>query len=308
MPTQDLSYADCVVVGFDDSRFGLRALDAAAEAALFRQQRLVVLFLSSPSRLWNDELEDLYRDGSAEGAEAAMVSRHATDHLAHGYPSLSVRVVHARQTGDETVRMLGAAAQLLVLGQRGAGGQRCLSMGSTSEAIARAFSCPVLVVHDGYRCLPTNHVQGVPWGRVVAGVDGHGDTEAVLAAATHEAALRAQPLVAVHATHDSRCSDHATSTCLKARGTGHPRAAAEPSHTIMLSDEDPVSALVDHVSSLDLLVIGTRGAGRLAGLVQGSVSRAVLGTAPCDVLVVQARSDAAAAPARRTGLAASTAT
>lgn len=287
----DLAWADSVVVGFDDSRSSRRALDVAAEAARQRSATLVVLQLTAPSLIGEDR---------PAGAVARLAERH---------PGLALAVVCAGRADADAVRTLGQVAQLLVLGQRGPNGQRCLSMGSTSAEIALAFSCPLLVVHDGYP-RPTGTDTGIDtgtaeWGRVVAGVDGYGDSTAVLTVAWREAHLRSQPLVVVHSSPSGHGRDHVSANVWSAlRSVRCDVGASSVRHTVIVSDEGPVSALVNHVSSLDLVVVGTRGAGRLSGLVQGSTSRAVLRVAPCDVLVVQARVDSSRTPRLRTGLAA----
>ena len=302
----DLAWADCVVVGFEDSRCSRRALDAGAEAAMQRAATLVVLELTAPATIWDDQLGERYGRRSDEGhpTVTTRARAEAADRLAARYPDLPFVVVSAGQADAEVVRTLGQVAQLLVLGQRGSRGQRCLSMGSTSAEIARAFSCPLLIVHDGYQCATGPDTDRGQWGRVVAGVDGHGDSAAVLAVAWREADLRSQPLLVVHSSPFDDGRDHATANVWSAlRSIRSAVGARSVAHTVIVSDEDPVPALVNHVSSLDLVVVGTRGAGRLSGLVQGSTSRAVLSGAPCDVLVVQARTDSSRVPRMRTGLA-----
>jgi nucleotide-binding universal stress UspA family protein len=227
--------------------------------------------------------------------------------LAENYPGLVFVVVNVGRSDADTIGRLGEMAQLLVLGQRGSSGQRCLSMGSTSAEIARAFSCPLLIVHDGYQSSTGNHAGTRDRGRVVAGVDGHGDSTVVLTVAWREADLRSQPLVVVHSSPSGHGRDHATTNVWSAlravRSDLADNFVTHVTHTVIVSDEDAVPALVDHVGPLDLVVVGTRGAGRLSGLVHGSTSRAVLGLAPCDVLVVQAEADSSRTPRRRTGLA-----
>ena len=59
-------------------------------------------------------------------------------------------------------------------------------------------------------------------------------------------------------------------------------------HRTVVTVADPTAAVLDRVEPDDLLVVATRGEGRLAGLVSGSVTRALLDAGPCDVLVVAA--------------------
>ena len=55
---------------------------------------------------------------------------------------------------------------------------------------------------------------------------------------------------------------------------------------LVVTQEPAVHALVTRALPDDLLVVGTRGEGRLAGLIAGSVCRGVLDAMPCDVMVV----------------------
>ena len=68
----------------------------------------------------------------------------------------------------------------------------------------------------------------------------------------------------------------------------------------MVTQEPAVQALVTRVLPDDLMVVGTRGEGRLAGLIAGSVCRGVLDAMPCDVMVVPPALVAAAAGATPT--------
>ena len=56
---------------------------------------------------------------------------------------------------------------------------------------------------------------------------------------------------------------------------------------LVITQDDPVPALLHRVGHADVLVVGTHSRGRLAGLVAGSVSRAILDKMSCDVMVVQ---------------------
>jgi nucleotide-binding universal stress UspA family protein len=62
--------------------------------------------------------------------------------------------------------------------------------------------------------------------------------------------------------------------------------AAVPNRLVITQD-DPATALLRSAGPGDLLVVGTHGHGRLAGLVAGSVSREILDRMTCDVMVVQ---------------------
>jgi nucleotide-binding universal stress UspA family protein len=59
-------------------------------------------------------------------------------------------------------------------------------------------------------------------------------------------------------------------------------------HTEVL-EGDPASAIIEvaSVSKSDVIVMGSRGLGRLAGLLLGSTSQKVVAHAPCPVLIVR---------------------
>jgi nucleotide-binding universal stress UspA family protein len=104
-------------------------------------------------------------------------------------------------------------------------------------------------------------------------------------------ALRAdRPLVAVHAYTDVLDpANRAVARSWAAFSHAVASFGCRPgrAHDFTLSQQDPVSALLDRVAPGDLLVLGTRGGGRLAGLIPTAVSRAVLDAMPCDLLVVR---------------------
>ena len=52
-------------------------------------------------------------------------------------------------------------------------------------------------------------------------------------------------------------------------------------------DGDPATVLSNRAHDADMVVMGRRGRGRLAGLLLGSVSQRLASEAPCPVLVVQ---------------------
>jgi nucleotide-binding universal stress UspA family protein len=52
----------------------------------------------------------------------------------------------------------------------------------------------------------------------------------------------------------------------------------------------PSDVLIDGSKNADLLIVGTRGRGKVAGLLLGSVSSSCVGSATCPVLVVNAPS------------------
>jgi nucleotide-binding universal stress UspA family protein len=133
--------------------------------------------------------------------------------------------------------------------------------------------------------LPVNQAPGP----IVVGVDGSPASEAALTFAFEEAALRDVPVVALCALADSP------------GGLGGARQMEEDFNHVMTIQEkehsdvtvvrqvaagSPRSALMTAAAEAQLLSVGSRGLGGLAGMRLGSVVQAVLHYSPCPVAVV----------------------
>lgn len=277
-----------VVVACDSSWQSHEAVRTATREASRRGVRLTILVVVDR---WTRRIERLggIAQMEEEARQSAQVVAERAQWLArHTDAWVSTQLVLARDIEDPALRVLGAQAALLVVGAQGAGGQVAFSLGTTSAELARLFSCPLLVA--GSTRPPSPDLGRTP--AVVVGLGAEGPTEDLVAIAAHEASLRGAGVIVVHATRGpdtpggpapqaelDRLWD-AVSAVFR-----EPRWADVP-HRVVTSHEEPAEALVEHTEPGDLLVIGTRGGGRLAGLVTGSVCRAVLDAMPCDVLVV----------------------
>jgi nucleotide-binding universal stress UspA family protein len=287
-----------VVVGCDGSWASQRAVVAATGEAARRGITLVLLAVAEPGSVREDRLEIV-----RSAAEDAMaVTERAAALACDVDPAQPTRVVIAPDVASAALADLARGAVLLVLGRHGVHGQVAFSLGSTSAELARRFGCPVFVSRD--RSGGEEVVEGEP-PVVLVGLDAGPDSARVLSAAAHEAAVRGTRLVALHAIRSGRPRSRADLAVGWQRVHDAVRAAnlpvGIPSRLVITRDE-PATALVIRARPDDLLVVGTRGGGRLAGLVEGSVSRAVLAAMPCDVVVVQPPRQAG--DPRATGLAA----
>jgi len=277
-----------VVVGCDSSRESQNAVVAAAREASRRGADLVLLAVAEHRTYWPDNLGWVARAEAESTRRAQEAADRALGRAVATDPAVVVRTAVVQVIDslelDEVVRQAG----LLVLGRRGDGGLAAFSMGSTSAELGRRFRCPLLVVHDQGR--QSQRRQFGPERAVVVGMDIHGVADDVLAVAVTEAVIRNLPLVVVHALPRGKDADRAAigegwRQCREAlRGAQVP--AGVPNRLVITSD-DPVPALLHRVGQADLLVVGTHGHGRLAGLIAGSVSRAILDKMTCDVMVVQ---------------------
>lgn len=138
------------------------------------------------------------------------------------------------------------------------------------------------------------------FGRVVVGVDDSPAARAALALAAQEAAWRGAELHVIstwsmpggHTSHAKvpgplrdACVEEARA--LAERLVGEVLGSDQPMPVVVAVGEPPAArALVEAGERADLLVVGSRSRGRLAGLVAGSVSAEVLHHARCPVTVV----------------------
>ena len=198
-------------------------------------------------------------------------------------PAVETDVLVVTDIRDQRVDQLAHEASVLVLGAYGGGGQVALSLGSTSDALSRAFACPILLTHAR---VGESLRAGTRPPTVVAAVSRDDTAQHVVAVAAREAAERHTPLLIVHAIPMQDAAQfQAENDWIAAVVAG----AGVPSwlpHRTVVTVADPTAAVLDRVEPDDLLVVATRGEGRLAGLVAGSVTRALLDAGPCDVLVV----------------------
>ncbi|WP_028927720.1 universal stress protein [Pseudonocardia acaciae] len=284
-----------VVVGVDGSPVALSAVRWAAEEARRRGLgvRLVEAFAWSDTmpmdeviatRDYRAMLLSTMRD---QVDQAATVARETAPgvrvdgEVVAGYPARVLRAESER-------------AALLVVGGRGAGGVLGLLVGSVAVSMAVHAACPVIVV-------PEPRDEPVPADApVVVGVDGSSHSEAAVAFAFEAASVRHAPLVAVHAWSDLlfdpevapvmdwEAIEAGEREVLAERLAGWAEKFPDVEVRRVVARDRPAHALLEQAAGAGLLVVGSRGRGRLPALVLGSVSHAVLHRARCPVAVVRA--------------------
>lgn len=276
-----------ILVGYDGSTDASVALDWALDEAERSGQpvRLAYIFewLTVASwvgpgvapGIWPDDtarrqVDDLVRKAAADAA-AAHPGLTVTGEVYDGPPAL---VLQERSTD----------AGMVVLGSRGHGGFAGLLAGSTAVSVAAHAHCPVIVVRDG-----TTHGPADP---VTVGVDTSQPSLVALGFAAERAAQRRVPLRVLHAWTPGPGG---------AAGTPDERAAVEEAVepwrrtfpeldlTIDLVGGSPAATLIEASRSAQLVVVGSRGRGGLAGMLLGSVSQQVIQHAGCPVAVVRER-------------------
>jgi nucleotide-binding universal stress UspA family protein len=282
-----------VVVGVDGSASALRAVTWGASEAARRgvALRLVTAFgwagehpVGHPTagEVYRGELRRAAQHRLEEAVAAAVAVAPGLEvggEVVVGYP-MGVLAAEARQ------------AQLLVIGDRGRGGFSGLLLGSVAVAMAAHAASPVVVVRGEEPDFSATRP-------VVVGVDGSPTGEAALAFAYESAAARGAALVAVHAWADSVADvpvaglidwaavEEEERQVLAERLAGWAEKYPDVAVQRVVVRSHPVPALVRCSEGAQLLVVGSRGRGGLAGLLLGSVSHGVLHRSHCPVAVVR---------------------
>lgn len=296
-----------VLVGYDGSEQSVQALHYAARAA----QRLgstlsVVNAYTVPVMIYPNmasyppEPDDVARKAAAE-----LLLEEATHHL-RGYPGkIQLHAEHGDAAG--VLVDLSAQARLAVVGARGRGGFLGRLLGSVSSALPVHAHCPTVVVprqyeigqgKGGARFAPV--ADDAP---VVAGVDRSPRSRAVVAIAADAAHGRGAPLHLLMVMpapeswggmYSSMLPDQELIERQRVELTAALEETMAEVHTkfpeltvtceVLLSD--PATELVEQSAHAQLTVVGTRGHGRVASALLGSVSQSVLHRATGPVLVV----------------------
>ncbi|MGC5615544.1 universal stress protein [Georgenia sp. Z1491] len=285
-----------VVVGVDGSEISLGALEWAAAVAKVRGLGLhIVCAYRLPSYIASGRAGTVVIDEATvrEGAQA-VVEDAAARVAHHGVP---VRTTVDPGDPSGVLIELSKGARAVVCGTRGGGGFTDRLLGAVPSAVPAHAHSPAVVVPSA-RDEPF-----VPIRRIAVGVDGSPAARLAVTVALNLAesfgaevhAVAAVPLTAGASAMawlpstvdheeilaDVRMSiDEVVDPLLDGRDiTVHRRAV----------DGNPGVVLAEISEQVDLLAVGSRGRGGLAGLVLGSTSQGVLSHATCPVIVTPAR-------------------
>lgn len=278
-----------VLVGCDGSWESMEAVDVAVEEARWHAAPLVLVTVQDETGHGARTLGDWTRNTAAVADEARSIGERSLERVGGRVPDVTVLSVPS--TAAAELREITCRATVLVLGRHGASGRVAFTSGSTSDQLTRLVRCPVLVTGSRGSSVrePVHLAAGHHRPAVVVGVDDSPAAEVVLSVAVREAQHRGWPLTVIHSLGHRAQEVHVEAAAIWARHGDLLLAGRSPDHSlarVVVEAGPPVGALLDHAESGDLLVVGTRGEGRLAGFTPGSVAHGVLEAMRCDVLVV----------------------
>ncbi len=287
------STAGTIVVGVDSSDSSMRALAWAAEQAAAERRALTLVHTChAVTPAYMDAAiaypEEARRALRTQGQKILDAARAEVERTA---PGVVVEEIFQFADPREVLLELSAQAAMVVLGSRGRGTVRSLLLGSVGTALVRHAECPVVVHRPGN--------PGTVRHGIAVGIDASEESLEVLEFAYREASLRRLPLTVVHAYWDVRTGAAAdypiTDTVVDVESERLLVAEAVAGMSEKYPDV-PVGTrmemglaqrvLVRLSERMNLVVVGTHRASRIAQLVMGSVSLAVVEHAACPVAVV----------------------
>ena len=283
-----------VVVGLDASEAARAAAGWAAREAARRHAALHVVS-AYPSAGHAYGVADVI-PGITQGDALTELQRTVQAQLTTENPGLKVTGVVVR---EDPIRLLLREAEhalMLVVATRSSGRLSHVALGSVAFGVTARAHVPVVVVRPG-----TEHADSS--GPVVVGVDGTPVSEKALAFAFAAASARNVPLLAVHAWNADQAFDPEVApdggwvslrdledverVVLAERLAGwrerYPDVPVESS----LLTEKPADALERLSKKAQLVVVGSRGRSRLAGMVLGSTSQHLIVNGGSPVVVVR---------------------
>ncbi|MFI2753900.1 universal stress protein [Cellulomonas sp. P22] len=293
-----------VLVGVDGSAASLHALDwAAAEARLRGHALRIVSAYTLPA-------------GSAASLDGgyAITGAHAVvdEATTRAVEVGGIEVSGTVATGDAAGVLVEMSheAGLAVVGTRGRGGFANRLLGTVSSGLPAHASCPTVVVplrgtQRGQQVPADAAVPPVrPVRRIMVGVDGSPQSQNALRRAISEAeewgaeltAVAGVPMPGSSSTMAWMSAAVDTAKLLEDVAValdvevdralvGHP--GVEVKRRVV--DGNGAELLIELSSTVDLVVVGSRGRGGFTGLLLGSTSQAVLHHAMCPVMVVTNR-------------------
>lgn len=281
-----------VVVGVDGSEASRRALDRALRLArLTHRTTRVVHAWSAPnpvaSPLGGSFLYDAQLRDQALHTASLLLEREVDTALERVGCDVAGPVLAVLREGSAPTVLAEAAeeAAVVVLGTRAHGRVTAL-LGTTVPHLLHRAHCPVLVVPEGAQAAQ-------PFRRVVVGFDGSPSSQAALRWGLDVAHADRTQLAVLRATDERRlpspwAQTRTSASELRAEVVACDPRADHPEVDVRLVPGAADTVLPSAAGPEDLLVVGSRGRGGLAGMLLGSVSAYCVSNPIATVAVVRA--------------------
>ncbi|SFS70693.1 universal stress protein [Saccharopolyspora flava] len=276
-----------VVVGVDGSAVARNAAAWAAREAVRRGCELRIVYADPTAHAGEDHVRAQVTRWLADAAEHAQTAQ----------PDVKVSTAALPGSPERVLVAESAAAELLVVGDRGFGGFAGLLAGAVAVKVAAHALGPVAVVPDvgDPPTFPTA-------GPVVVGVDDAESAAPVLAQAFRFADSVGEPLHVVHtwevvgidlmwlrsrlpAEEVAEKEQLFLAEIMAGWRERFPNVAVER----IVGCGSPVAALINHSSEAQLVVVGAHGRGGVAGAHLGSTSHKLIHHSPAPLLIVRSR-------------------
>jgi nucleotide-binding universal stress UspA family protein len=252
----------------------------AAADARARGAGLTAVLVVEPRHLFDADVRP-------RGARLAQGRNELDDIIESLVPGDDLPVEQRVEFGDprRVLRELAEGADHLVVGARGTGTAEGLLLGSVSQYLVAHVACPVTVTR-------ATATPGGPLERIGVGVDGSPDSLhavewAIGVARRHGARLTAMT-VAPPAGRDESEDDPFLAEVVAKLDAAIAAASAQGAVDVEQTTEtgDPRQVLQQLSTECDLVVVGSRGHGRVTGVLLGSVSHHLVNHSACHVTVV----------------------
>jgi nucleotide-binding universal stress UspA family protein len=281
-----------VVVGLDASESSRQAARwAAREADSLRRPLLLVHVFARPLlELTRVRLPD--NPESSEPLQQAIRRelQAVVEQCLRIAPELEIRTEIL--SGDPVEVLTGSPehTELLVVGSSGVGSGDVVAVGSTSaELLSHPTGAPVVI---------TRGREQDRRGEVVVGADGSANSERAIEFAFDFASRHQCRLVVVHASSDqpSRVPERSidrnqerqkSERVLSVASAGYAERYPDVAIRRVATLQRPADALIDESRRAGLLVVGSHGRGPVRRAFLGSVSHAVVRSAPCPVAILR---------------------
>ncbi len=296
-----------VVVGVDGSDQSQAALEWASAEAVRRGVALhIVHALGMPLIVSAYGGPQRFQPTNEMSGQADAVVTSAKEKAEKLQPSLAVETVTALEEAPLALIRQSHPHDLIVLGSRGLGSLAALFVGSVSVRVAAQAPCPVVVVPSEGGKPATTKLD-----RVVVGVDDSKNARRALGLAVDLTAETEGELVVVNSWEVPFPYDPVAMTAagyqpqddiferqseelvaeLLADVMDDQREDVNVQVSVVRTQSNPVSALLEASADADAIVVGSRGRGSVRGLLLGSVSQGILHRSKIPVVVLPKHAD-----------------